>query len=212
MGKVFVIPDVHLKPWIFDRAEEELKKSDYDYIVFLGDLIDDWGQEENINLYRETFDRLKGFISEHPNFLYCYGNHELSYLWSKYETGYSSAARDTVLAGMSDIRSMLSRGSMAYIHRIDDVLFSHTGLTDRFISEHFPDHTGSFDEMLKNINEFGQSEMWKDISPIWVRPQDGYLEMYPKGFLQVVGHTPVEKADYFTGLLSVDTFSTYKTG
>ena len=24
MSKVFVIPDVHLKPWMFDKAEEQL--------------------------------------------------------------------------------------------------------------------------------------------------------------------------------------------
>ena len=41
MGKVFVIPDVHLKPWMFDKAEEILSRSEYDKIVCLGDLVDD---------------------------------------------------------------------------------------------------------------------------------------------------------------------------
>ena len=26
MSRVFVIPDIHLKPWIFDKAEEEMAK------------------------------------------------------------------------------------------------------------------------------------------------------------------------------------------
>ena len=51
MSKAFVIPDIHLKPWIFDRAEEEFPKGEYDKIVCLGDLVDDWGQETNLDLY-----------------------------------------------------------------------------------------------------------------------------------------------------------------
>ena len=55
MSKVFVIPDVHLKPWMFDKAEELLSRSEYDKIVCLGDLVDDWDQEKNLGLYSETF-------------------------------------------------------------------------------------------------------------------------------------------------------------
>ena len=69
MSKVFVIPDVHLKPWIFDKAEELLFQSEYDKIVCLGDLVDDWEQEKNLGLYSETFDVLEKFIDRHPNFL-----------------------------------------------------------------------------------------------------------------------------------------------
>ena len=58
MSKVFVIPDVHLKPWMFDKAEELLSRSEYDKIVCLGDLVDDWDQEKKLRLYSETFDAL----------------------------------------------------------------------------------------------------------------------------------------------------------
>ena len=51
MSKVFVIPDVHLKPWMFDKAEELLSRSEYDKIVCLGDLVDDWDQEKNLRMY-----------------------------------------------------------------------------------------------------------------------------------------------------------------
>ena len=81
MSKVFVIPDVHLKPWMFNKAEELLSRSEYDKIVCLGDLVDDWDQEKNLGLYSETFDALERFINRHPNFLLCYGNHDVSYIW-----------------------------------------------------------------------------------------------------------------------------------
>ena len=38
-----VIPDIHLKPWIFDRAEEIFAKAACDTVVCVGDLVDDWG-------------------------------------------------------------------------------------------------------------------------------------------------------------------------
>ena len=36
MSKVFVIPDIHLKPWMFDEAEEITGKNEFDKIVMLG--------------------------------------------------------------------------------------------------------------------------------------------------------------------------------
>ena len=51
-----------------------------------------------------------------------------------------------------------------------------------------------------------RDELWCDASPIWARPQDGGIEMYPLGYLQVVGHTPVRKTDYFGELVTVDNY------
>ena len=45
-----------------------------------------------------------------------------------------------------------------------------------------------------------------------MRPQNGRIEMYSNGFLQVVGHTPVRKTDFFRNILTVDNFSTYCDG
>lgn len=59
MSKVFVIPDVHLKPWMFDKAEELLSRSEYDKIVCLGDLVDDWDQEKNLDCIRRHLMRLR---------------------------------------------------------------------------------------------------------------------------------------------------------
>ena len=61
MSKCIIIPDVHLKPWMFDEAEKILDVIDYDFIVCLGDLVDDWNQEVNLNLYADTLDRCLDF-------------------------------------------------------------------------------------------------------------------------------------------------------
>lgn len=52
MSKVFVIPDVRLKPWMLEKASELIAKGSYDAIVMLGDLVDDWGQEKNTEGYK----------------------------------------------------------------------------------------------------------------------------------------------------------------
>ncbi len=45
--KVLVIPDIHLKHWMLEIAAKLIKEGDYDEIVLLGDLVDDWNQELN---------------------------------------------------------------------------------------------------------------------------------------------------------------------
>lgn len=210
--KVFVIPDIHLKPWIFDRVEEFLSKGEYDRIVCLGDLVDDWDQESNLELYEETFERLRSFIEKHPDMLYCYGNHDISYVWSAHESGYSEEARNTVLEGISMLKEHLPQETLGFIHRIDNVLFSHAGLLKVFVDHFLSDQQLNLDDMLIQINSFGKDEMWCNASPIWARPQDGWIDLYHKDMLQVVGHTPMEKTDYLNGLLTVDNFSTYRNG
>ncbi len=63
MSKVLVIPDVHLKTWIFDKAVKIIEENEFDNIVLLGDLVDDWDQELNIKLYKETLDKVYDFVT-----------------------------------------------------------------------------------------------------------------------------------------------------
>ncbi len=177
--KVFVIPDIHLKPWILEQADEEVCKGDYDKIVFLGDFVDDWGESQNIDLYNETFDVIRDFLIRHDNCLICFGNHDISYVWGAMESGYSPWARETVLARLKEIRKLIGVKNQAFIHRIDKVLFSHAGLSKRFVKQHFAND-----------------------------PE----EMYPEGYLQVVGHTPVCKPELKGSVLTLDTFSTRQNG
>ena len=65
--RVLVIPDIHLKPWIFDRAEKILKDGKADRAVCLMDLPDDWNMEFQIERYKETFDRAIAFAVGYEN-------------------------------------------------------------------------------------------------------------------------------------------------
>lgn len=87
--KVLVIPDIHLKPWIFDRAEKIIKDGKADRAVCLMDIPDDWNMEFQIERNKETFDRAIAYAMDYPDTLWCYGNHDVSYPWGRLETGYS---------------------------------------------------------------------------------------------------------------------------
>ena len=224
---VLVIPDVHLKPDMFRQAEDllgELRRLEADRppevrrkvtAVSLGDLADDWEQGRNLRLYEKTYDAAILFFRREKEALFCIGNHDISYVWGKMESGYSTAAEPLVNEKMNTLTALLEpEGRCAFIHRIDRVLFSHGGLTSAYVQRYLPG-AGDIDGVLWQINHvFGADRLWQDSSPLWARVQGRAVSMYPRGYLQVVGHTPMERAyhDAGQGTLSLDTFSTWPSG
>lgn len=207
---VLVIPDIHLKPSIFIRAKELLRDGIAYKAVCLMDIPDDWNQQNNISLYEETFDAAISFAKEFPDTLWCYGNHDLSYLWYKMETGFSDMAMYIVKKKMMDLKDV---ANIKYVQRIDNILFSHGGISDFFVREHAPDEYENVDASMARINSLGPREMWCDNSPIWLRPQYDDFIMYKEDeLLQVVGHTPVEEITKKKNVISTDVFSTYRDG
>ena len=211
MSRVLVIPDVHLKPWIFDEAEK-VDKSSYEDIVVLGDLVDDWGKGNDLGAYEETLNRAAEFGKEHGESLWCYGNHDVSYLWDTMESGYSVQARLTAIEGITKLERILE-DRYKFVHRIDNVLFSHAGVTETFVLHSCGYHVKEIEDILAKINRMGKQELWRDSSPIWARPQADFYRMFRDDLLyQVVGHTPVEEPLDACGVLTLDLFSTYSNG
>ena len=117
--KVLVIPDAHLKPWMFQRASELMKEIKPDRAVCLMDIADDWRQQFNLDLYVQTYDATIAFAKEYPETLWCYGNHDICYLWNQRETGYSKIAPWTVCEKLRVLRESLpDERQLAYLHRI----------------------------------------------------------------------------------------------
>ena len=94
--KVLVIPDVHLKPVLFVRAADLLEKGEAERAVCLMDIADDWDCMFNLDLYFRTFDRAAAFARAFPDTLWCWGNHDVCYLWNQRESGYSAFAAGMV--------------------------------------------------------------------------------------------------------------------
>ena len=113
---VLVIPDVHLKPAMFERAADLLRANIADTAVCLMDIADDWGQGLNLDLYRQTYDRAIRFVQDFPDTLWCYGNHDLCYLWDQRETGFSLLALPTVCEKLGLLKQALpDETQMAYV-------------------------------------------------------------------------------------------------
>jgi hypothetical protein len=158
---------------MFQRASELMKEAKADRAVCLMDIADDWRQQFNLDLYEQTYDAAIAFAGEYPDTLWRYGNHDLCYLWNQRETGYSKIAPRLVCEKLQALRDTLpDERQMVYLHRIDNVLFSHGGLTDAFVHRYVPaGNVGNIDAVVDMINGFGCGEMWQDASPIWYRPQ-----------------------------------------
>ncbi len=213
--RILVIPDIHLKTWIFDRAEDILKADKADRAVCLMDLPDDWNMVFQIELYRKTFDRAIEFANSYPDTLWCYGNHDVSYPWGRLETGYSPYAERTVMSKLEELENCLQDPSqIAIMHRIDNVLFSHGGLTIDFLRRLNEDLLDAdIDEVVSAVNEASQNCLWNDESPLWLRPQNRTVNVFRKDiYTQVVGHTPVDKIFEKDRIISTDVFSTYRDG
>ena len=232
--KALVIPDVHLKPWMFERADKIIEQGAAERAVCLMDIPDDWNQEYNLELYKETFDEAIAFAKKYPETLWAYGNHDLSYIWNELESGYSPAAAYTVAMKLDELVCALPEGNeIRYIQKIDNVIFCHGGLQDYFVKKTVPaekyhdvDEVVRFvkktvpaekyhdvDEVVRIINGLPREYMWSDVSPIWHRQQYTAGKMYGDDkILQVVGHTPVEKIYREGNVISCDVFSTYRGG
>lgn len=213
--KILVIPDIHLKPWIFDRADDIMKRGEADRAVCLMDIPDDWDMQFQVELYRETFDRAIAFSKDYPDTLWCYGNHDVSYPWGRLETGYSPYAESTVMSKLEELEQSLQDSSqLAIMQRIDNVLFSHGGLSTEFVRKLGKDLLDAdIDDVIAAANEASQDYLWTDGSPLWLRPQYMKRQIFRKDtYTQVVGHTPVEKIYEKDGIISTDVFSTYNDG
>ena len=213
--KVLVIPDVHLKPWMFEQAAVLMRAKKADRAVCLMDIPDDWNMEFQIERNKETFDRAIAYAMDYPDTLWCYGNHDVSYPWGRLETGYSPYAERTVISKLEELENSLkSPAQINIIHRIDNVLFSHGGRTADFLKWLNADLLfADIDDVIAAVNDASHDYLWNDKSPLWLRPQYETREIFRADtYKQVVGHTPVEKIFEKDGIISADVFSTYRDG
>lgn len=221
MSKVLVIPDIHLKTQMLDRAEIILKSKQADFAVQLGDLFDDWGA--TATEYIEMSDRIQKFINDFPDTKLCWGNHDFAY-WRNISnlSGHQYWASPFVEQCLYDL---MKKTELKICWQIGNVFFSHAGLAEDFTKYYCEKHNVKIkytsedfiagknfnaDELVDTINSLDKDSLWSDDSPLWVRPQIHDIRMFKA--IQVVGHTPIEKVIEKDSVISTDVFSTYRSG
>ena len=218
--KILVIPDVHLKGWMFEEADRLMGEHGITQAVCLGDLVDDWDQQLNRAAYEAVFERVFWFDERHPNTLWCYGNHDLSYVWHRLESGYSPYQEELVGRKILEMRRKMNE-RLAYAHSVGKCLFTHAGVTWEFLDGlRFRGFKvrgiKSIEDVRDMVNQCGELELWKDESPLWARPSyEGNFRVFGEyGVLQVTGHTPVGM-NYLNRektMMFCDNFSTHQNG
>lgn len=124
-------------------------------------------------------------------------------------------AASTVQRKLLELRAAVPENNpIRFIHKIDNVLFSHGGVLKYFVEEHVKKvNYDDTDLVIEEIDKLGAREMWNDASPIWLRPQYSKMKLYKENeLLQVVGHTPMDKITRKENVISCDVFSTYRDG
>ena len=124
-------------------------------------------------------------------------------------------ASETVQKKLLELRRTVPEDNpICYVQKIDNVLFSHGGVLNYFVEEYVSKSKyHDVDAVVEQINKLGRTEMWNDMSPIWLRPQSSCMRLYkPRKLLQVVGHTPMDKITREKNLISTDVFSMYRDG
>lgn len=217
MARVLCIPDVHLKPRMFDQAHRILANAEADFAVQLGDMADDWGMEFAEALYEDTIEAAIEFQKKHRRTLWCMGNHDFGYYhpeqYGRRESGHSRSMEQPMERLIKRMRR--ARIKQEIVHLVDNVVFCHAGLSSTWVRDikqaNGCDGYHSLAELVSLINAATPTQLWREDSPIWYRPQ--YSKIAPWSVrLQVVGHTPVSRPIEKGQVLSTDTFSTDSYG
>ena len=184
--KVLAVGDIHTKTWIIDQVSKIIDV--YDKVIFVGDYADDWGKQpiDTIN----TWKSLKAFQEKHPDKVeLVIGNHDFAYLLSYYphSGGFSPTTKMLLNTPENkDLKKWL--GKIKIKVKVDGVTYSHAGYSESWTP---------------------QDGLWDDLSPLWIRPQDG-ANYKP---YQVFGHTPSETCwEVQPNVWCIDTFSTFRDG
>lgn len=194
--KTLLVGDLHLKAEIIlPMVERKVKELGVKRVILVGDYMDAYEQQKNVDLYMNELDylfiwksKMKVFNVEVTTLL---GNHDVSYL-TVTPKSYSLQNAE----GFLSVGRKLLKLDLQIAFQLDDYLVSHAGYTQEFDLEdwHFESITESLIDNLDDLEDHvGKARDGEYLlgSPLWADfdHELGYLPnlKYRK---QIVGHTP----------------------
>lgn len=212
--KTILVGDLHLKAQlILPIVTEQIKKHNCEQVILLGDYTDDWGQQQNTNLYYQELDYIidwkKNLKKLDINVITLIGNHDSPYLIDE-PVGYSLQNRE----GFQIVAEKLLELEIQVAFNLDDYLISHAGYcwNNELEDWHLRSLTLSDLENISTLDQRVGTSRGGDYytgSPLWA---DYTLDLFnlpnPKYPKQIVGHTPVTRIySSDTTLIDIDTFN-----
>lgn len=213
------VGDLHLQAkLILPLVEKAIEKHNVERVIFMGDYVDQWNQNDNSQLYIDELTLLNKFrkklIKKGIEPVFLIGNHDMPYLIGIREY-YSVYNTDT----FDKVHDLLLQLQPQIAYEVDDyIIASHAGYVQTSAWEipkwHFkPWLYGYIDESIKLQKQVGRrggfdtfgSMLWEDFSERLWRAGMKY---------QIVGHTPRKTITDLRGdvtceanCICVDTFS-----
>ena len=224
MARTLLVGDMHNKVSVLDRvdwvlqAQKELG-SPVDRVVFLGDLLNEFGYTARMEM--KTFSTLESWVWEHKKeyeVIVLAGNHDLAYIVNSSDPDYD-VLRYICPGPTAQSVSWLHGRARALFAGVavvleGGVLCSHAGFTHGWLETRVPerwrgsakgivDYTNSLvaDDNMLPLVDVGYARgglFGVDPSPCWADMTE-LMEDAEMGYVQVVGHTPRERAGYYGG-------------
>lgn len=194
MKKIITIGDIHGRN-IWKKIIEA--NPDCDLFIFVGDYFDsfDIGMLDQMYNFREIIN----FKNENPDkVITLIGNHDFHYT-SGCIGSYSGFNYSTFYNMKLELDELIRNGTLLIAHQIENLLFTHAGVTKTFCEEQKIDTNNLVDSLNQHLifkpNVFNfrtgknHSAYGDDINqgPLWVRPNslfDDGLDL-----IHIVGHT-----------------------
>ena len=211
--KILQIADVHGR----DTWKEQVKV-DFDHCIFTGDYLDSWDIDGDTQL--KNFREIIEFKRENPDRVtLLVGNHDLSYMDVFCQcSGYQN---DKAYIFKIVLDELYQNKEIQACKIIKDHIFIHAGITKTWMKDYEIDNDENLETTINDLfythldafcfqapprgfmtlySGYGDN-VWQ--SPCWVRPQSLARDKID-GYVQVVGHTQVEKPVFIDGIWLTD--------
>lgn len=205
--KIIALGDTHGKPY----WKKIITSETFDKIIFMGDYLDsfDISKEDQINNFLDILEYKR---ANKEKVVLLIGNHDYHYMMGVSET-YSGFSQTTKVIVEPILEQAIKERLFQICFEIDDFLFSHAGVTktwcrDNEINMKFPVKSinNLFKESLTPFSFNGWNPYGDDItqSPLWVRLKSLLNDRIDR-YVQVVGHTRVNRLDITGPIVLIDT-------